>query len=59
MCGMQGGDKPKTGWLNKAVALTAAVLTGDNEMAMSLADEYAKSASMAPLLEAYIKQQTR
>ena len=38
MCGMQGGDKPKTGWLNKAVALTAAVLTGDNEMAMSLAD---------------------
>ena len=59
MCGMQGGDKPKTGWLNKAAALTAAVLTGDSEMAMSLADEYAKSASMAPLLEAYIKQQGR
>ena len=56
---MQGGDKPKTGWLNKAVALTAAVLTGDNEMAMSLADEYSKSTIMAPLLEAYIKQQTR
>ena len=56
---MQGGDKPKTGWLNTAVALTAAMLTGDNEMAMSLADEYAKSPSMTSLLEAYIKQQTR
>jgi hypothetical protein len=45
----------KTGWLNKCLALTAAVLTKDWEMAESLADEYQHSSSMKPLIEKYFK----
>ena len=53
----QGQPNPKTGCLNKAVALTAAVLTGDNAMATVLVEEYAQHVSMVPLLEAYMEAQ--
>lgn len=59
--GGKGGNSKfvKTGWLNKSVALVAAVLGDDWEMAMVLADEYSRHPSMEPLLTKYRSDQQK